>query len=139
MRGHRHPISGCYGYGNVAINNITNNTTNITNTYVTQVVAHGGSRQDSRPHKRYDHPRDRPHERKPELLRYCGSLGLLDGDKVARMSDDQFLDGALDVCSYAARGMGNDIHNMGQGISQMAEGVVGLGRCAGRLLAKIFG
>lgn len=99
--GNHNPCGRCagtglwYGYArNVTVNNITN-VTSVTN--VTNVVGVHGERRRHRPRRR---------ERKPELLTYCRSFGLMDREKVMRMSNGQLAEGAVDVMRYSSRNLG---------------------------------
>lgn len=99
---HHNPCKRCggtglwYGYAkNITVNNITN-VTNVNN--VTNVVHVQG---EQRHHKQNHH-----HERKPELLRFCQSCGILDQQKVMRMSNGQLAEGAVDVMRHSSRNLG---------------------------------
>ena len=116
------------GYGNgYAINygvvNYTNyiHTTNVTN--VTMMQSHGNIGSRRRRHARNGLQR---REEKPELLRFCESCGILDQDKVMRMSDEQIVDGVFDVGRHVSRDVARNVKGICGGICTMGHGVVGV-------------
>ena len=84
------------------INASTVNITNVTN--VAQVVNCGG-RPKWHKHKRRDEGYNGKHDRKPKLLRYCASGGIIDHDVAEDMSNGELCDGFVEVGSYAAKGL----------------------------------
>lgn len=117
MRGNGRYRRPCYGSWDPeeedAHATYVTNVTNVTNVKVTNVntggVAvpykwHGQSGR--RRHKREDWHRE---ERKPKLLRYCASCGLLDQHVVARMSHEEACLESMNVLGYAAKGLVRDL------------------------------
>lgn len=116
------------GYGNgYAINygvvNYTNyiHTTNVTNVTMMQSPGNIGSRR--RRHARNGLQR---REEKPELLRFCESCGILDQDKVMRMSYGQIVDGVFDVGRHVNRDVARNVKGICGGLGKMGQGVAGV-------------
>ena len=138
-RQNRYPIHhlGYDCYDNVAISGgvTINNITNVTNVTNVQVNGH-------RPHKRWSDGENKAHskprhlkhrERKPELLRFFGSCGLLDSDKARRRIDNGTLtDGTVDVLRYTNRDLSKNVRGIAQGVGQISGAV-------GRAIGGIFG
>lgn len=55
------------------------------------------------------------YERKPKLLRFCQSCGMLDQRKVARMSNGQLAEGAVDVIRYSSKKMCGHLEGAAKG------------------------
>jgi len=72
----------------------------------------------------------RRHERKPKLWNFFQSCGLLDQDKVMRMSDGELAEGAVDVMRYASHDLSNHARGFCEGMAQAGRGTVELGKCA---------
>ena len=112
-----------YAAINYGVVNYTNyiQTTNVTNVTMVQSAGDMGSRR--RKHARREL---QGRERKPELLRFCGSCGILDQDKVMRMSDEQIVDGVFDVGRYVSRDVATNVEGICGGLSTMGHGVAGV-------------
>lgn len=96
--------------GEVVINQVTvNNVTNITSV--------GGipSERVHQPWRKHHKHRHKQSERKPELLRYCQSCGILDQHKVAHMSNGQLAEGAVDVIRYSSKKMCSHVEGAAKG------------------------
>lgn len=121
-------------YGNVAIaGGVTiNNITNVTNVQVNghrpyKRWAYGGKKTHSKPR----HLKHREH--KPELLRFCGSCGILDADKARRRIDNgTFAEGTVDVLRYAN-------HDLSKNVRGIAQGIGLIGGAVGRAIGGMFG
>ena len=113
-------------HGKIVVNNITN-VTDVTNVTVFN-TRHG------KPHWGKGRRHHRRGEKKPELLRFCASFGLLDRDKVYRMSDGELAKGACDLVRYGAKGFSRSASNMVGHASQCASGICDLLSAFGRLL-----
>lgn len=61
-------------------------------------------------------------ERKPRLLRFCASGGLLDQNVVSRMSSERLMAESADVIGYAADGMCKSACNMARGVGGIIDG-----------------
>ena len=117
-----------YDYnGNITINNITN----ITN--VTGIKNFSGRRPWNKHHNKASHKNGGYHKREPKLMRFCKSFGILDQDKVMRMSDGEIVDGLLGVERHVrhdmarhASGMCHDLYCCGKGIVGVAKGLFGI-------------
>lgn len=123
-----------YAYAiNYGVVNYTNyiQTTNVTNV----AIASAGHAPRRRKHARRN---QQGYERKPELLRFCGSCGILDQDKVMRMSDEEFVDGLVDVGRYASMDATRNIGTICSGLGSIGNGVVGAVRCLVGAARSIF-
>lgn len=117
--------------GGMTINNITN-VTNVTNVQVNEHMPH--KRWSDSKKKIHSRPRHFKHrERKPELLRFFGSCGLLDTDKVRRrIGNGTLTDGTVDVLRYTNRDLSKNVRGIAQGVGQ-------IGGAVGRAIGGIFG
>ena len=107
------------------INASTVNITNVTN--VTQVVQAGccvGSAKRHK-HERRGEGDDGRRERRPKLLRYCASGGILDRDVAESMSNGELCDGFADVGSYAAKGLKRTAYKWASDMGRHARGFFG--------------
>lgn len=116
------------GYGNgYAINygvvNYTNyiHTTNVINVTIMQSPGNIGSRR-----RGYARRNTQGRKERPELLRFCESCGILDQDKVMRMSDGQIVDGVFDVGRHVSRDVARNVKGICGGIGKMGQGVAGV-------------
>jgi hypothetical protein len=115
-------------FGDVTINNITN----ITNVNVNGHRPHkrwsdGG--QKNRSGTRYHKQR----ERKPDLLRFVGSCGLLDQRKAIRHIDNgTFCNEMCDCLSYTSRDLSRNVKGIGHGVCK-------IGRAVGSVIGNVFG
>ena len=80
----------------------------------------------------------RRRERKPELWNFCQTCGLLDQDKVMRMSDGELVEGAVDVMRYASHDFSNRARGFCEGMAQAGRGTVELGKCACGLVKSAY-
>ena len=64
-------------------------------------------------------------ERKPRLLRYCGSCGILDQDKVMRMSDDEIISGLLQVGNYVSQDVKHNVNSICRGLGGIGRRMFG--------------
>ena len=124
-----------YGvYGQVQQQNITIN--NVTVNSVTNVVnaVHVSGRKPRQYHSRYPHKkRVQQHERKPELLRFVGSCGVLDQDKaVRRLDNGTFGTGVCEVLGHTNRDLARTVKGIGHGMCQ-------IGRAVGDMIGGVFG
>ena len=69
---------------------------------------------------------DRRNERKPKLLRYCASCGMVDQNVVAKMDRNTIGAEAVNVMAYGARGLASDARVMARGAGKIAYGLGGL-------------
>ena len=102
----------------------TINITNVTN--VTNVTVHG--RPSYGEHGRHKHAGGRGlknHDRPPSLVRFCGTCGLLDYDKAARMDDGQMLDESAKVVAYGCRGLARSTGNIASHLGGAAKCLCG--------------
>ena len=109
---------GCDYYENMIVGGdvIINNITHVSN--ITYVPNASKQHRGRRHHERI--------ERKPELLRFYQSCGLLGQDKVMRMSDRQLVYGTAAVLGYAGRQLGCNFGGIGSGVVKMSRGVGGV-------------
>lgn len=125
------------GYAAYAINyGVVNYTNYIQTTNVTNVTFAPGDQRSRRSRHARRNPQER--ERKPELLRFCGSCGILDQDKAMRMSDEEFVDGLIDVGRYASMDATRNIGTICSGLGSIGSGVVGAVRCLVGAARSIF-
>ena len=100
-----------YSYGGDTY--VTNNVMNVTNI---EYKAHKRRRR----HNGWGHGRK---DRKPKLYRFCASGGLLDQDKVMRMSDGEVIGGLLENHNYAARNLSRDVGDICESGAGVVRGV----------------
>lgn len=138
---HRYDVD-CYGMvvaGNVTVNNITN-VTNVTNVVRAHgYTPHGKWRRDNQPKREKHESRGKlRHEHKPKLLRFCQSCGMLDQDKVMRMSDGQLARELSCVADYANKRTMNDIRGIGHGLAKIGRGVCGMVSSAFGMVSSVL-
>lgn len=105
---------------NITINNITN-------------IAYLPTGTAYSKHHRHPHRKRRDKiERKPDLLPFYTSCGIVDRDKVMRISDEELFKGTSDVVGYAVRDVGRNMRGAGKSIAQM-------GGCMCDLVGNLFG
>lgn len=126
--------NGCAGdnvhYGNTYVQNVTH----ITQTYVVTHTPRYSGRSCRRAHQEWSHGHGsrKTGPREPKLLRFCKSCGILDQDKVMRMSDGEIVDGLLDVERHVrhdmarhASGMCHDLCCCGRSVAGAVKGLIG--------------
>ena len=113
MRNRQRNGYGCYrpSYGGDTY--VTNNITNVTN------IEYKAHKHRSH-HNGWGHGRK---DRKPKLYRFCASGGLLDQDKVMRMSDGELIGGILEANKYAAGNLAGDVGKICKGGAGVVHGV----------------
>jgi len=123
----------CGGYVNRVIGEVTiNNTTNVTN--VTNVHSH---QHTPRRNRRWHNGKGAVcRHKKPALLSFYQSCGLLDQHKVMRMSDEQFLKGTADVMRYTSHDVARNVRDIGHGVAKIGHCSVELGK---RACGMVFG
>jgi len=126
----RHGRHGRHVHVNANTINMTNNVTNVTNvTQIAQVSGNGWNKKRLRSGNGYCGKR----ERKPRLLRFCASGGLLDQDVAERMSGREMCDGFVEVGSYAAKGLGRTMgklaDDMGRHAKSFSNNLLGILEC----------
>lgn len=111
----------------VNIGKVTNvtNVTNVTSVSNTQVASVSGGWTSGRRKRRSERRESGDRERKPKMLRYCASGGLLDSHVVSRMSRGEMCEGAVDVMRYGANGLASSAKGIAGGIGMIAEGIFG--------------
>lgn len=97
------------------------NVTNVTNVSISHHSKHG--------HGGFWKKRNRKARnwggRKPKLFRFCASAGLLDSDKVARMSNGEVCKEAANVVRYGARGIASCAGRMARSVAGGAKAFAG--------------
>lgn len=112
------------------------NTTNVTNIYAMSNTARM-SVSGSRGHQKRRHGgkgsrhRHGSMGRPPKLMRYCASLGFLDGDVVYGMNNEDICRESARVMSYSARGAANSV-------GRIAKDAVGLAECTCNVAKGVF-
>ena len=115
----------------MTINNITN-VTNVTNVQVNH-RHHKSHWSDGGKHNHGNRHKLEHKERKPALLRFFGSCGLLDRDKAERSMDcGTFANDAIDVLHYTSRDFVNNVKGIGLGVCQ-------IGGAVGRAIGGVSG
>ena len=123
----------CSGGGSTIYAN-TVNITNVTNVTRVTSVSHGSWN----PNKRHKHIKHRRRgERPPELFRFCASCGIIDHDKVSRMSSGQVCEEATKVLGYTTRNLGRSVGNLVSNAGGFVKNLVCLGGAAVGAVAKV--
>ena len=114
-------------------NNSNVNITNITNiTKVSNFMVSGTSGMNGRPHKIGSHKNGRRNVlsseremRQPKLQRFCETVGLLDYDVAAGMSEGELCEEAVNVIGHNARGLARNVSDIGGGLCRAAGCIAG--------------